>query len=96
MERGSKQHDGSDVRVALLKQLGIADADLKLLLAADSTKINGGGVGGGGLSAFRSFCRKVSNSPLSNLNLTFSVVFIATVKQSEKCSTVEPAESESE
>ena len=48
--------------MALLKQLGIADADLKLLLAstaaADSALISGGSVGSG-LSAFRSFCRRV-------------------------------------
>ena len=74
MERGSKQHQqhdgGDDVRVALLKQLGIADADLKLLLAADSTKIKSS-VGSGGLSAFRSFCRRVLNSPVSNFELGF-------------------------
>ena len=70
MERGSKQHGEDDVRVALLKQLGIADADLKLLLAADSTKIKSS-VGSGGLSAFRSFCRRVLNSPLSDLELGF-------------------------
>ena len=61
MERESKR---GDVRVALLKQLGIADADLKLLLAstatADSALISGGsGSVGSGLSAFRSFCRRV-------------------------------------
>ena len=61
MERESKR---GDVRVALLKQLGIADADLKLLLAstatADSALISGGGSSvGSGLSAFRSFCRRV-------------------------------------
>ena len=76
MERGSKQHQqhdgGDDVRVALLKQLGIADADLKLLLAADSTKIKSGSVGGGGISAFLAFCRRVFNSPVLNVGLCFS------------------------
>ena len=48
MERASKQqHDGcnGDVREALLRQLGVADADLKLLLAATAAnpaQISGG------------------------------------------------------
>ena len=67
MERASKQqHDGcnGDVREALLRQLGVADDDLKLLLAATAAnpaQISGGNSfnGLGGLSAFRSFCRRV-------------------------------------
>ena len=67
MERKSKpkKSDDSDddVRVALLRQLGVAEDDLKLLLADDAVKVNDGGNGGGkglsGLSPFRAFCRKV-------------------------------------
>ena len=67
MERKSKpkKSDDSDddVRVALLRQLGVAEDDLKLLLAADAVKVNDGGshdgVGVCGLSPFRAFCRKV-------------------------------------
>ena len=71
MERKSKSdNDDDDVRVALLPQLGIAEDDLKLLLAADAVKVNDGGrnSGGGvcGLSPFRAFCRKVSKCKTIN------------------------------
>ena len=66
MEKKSKSDNDDDVRVALLRQLGIAEDDLKLLLAADAVKVNDGGRDGGGgvcgLSPFRAFCRKVSKS----------------------------------
>ena len=61
MERKSKSDNDDDVRVALLRQLGIAEDDLRLLLAADAVKVNDGGRDGVcGLSPFRAFCRKVS------------------------------------
>ena len=68
MERKSKSDDDDDVRVALLRQLGIAGDDLRLLLAADAVKVNDGSSAGGicGLSPFRAFCRKVSKCKTIN------------------------------
>ena len=72
----SDNDDDDDVRVALLRQLGIAEDDLKLLLAADAVKVNDGGSDGGGggvcgLGPFRAFCRKVIKCKQSRLSTHF-------------------------
>ena len=85
MERKSKPKKSDDrdddVRVALLRQLGVAEDDLKLLLAADAVKVNDGGSDDGrgvcGLSPFRAFCRKVENvnNRVYQFILSFSAKF---------------------
>ena len=68
MEQKPPRADEDDVRVALLRQLGIADADLKLVLAAaaDSAPAATAATAAAvpqpkqSLSPFRSFCRQVS------------------------------------